>query len=276
MLSEEDRDLLKRCVYDTPLTILNIRDQEQLDYISKFIPYSTGFEIECDIKSNVSHRVFDNIPYLIENKSSYGELRFRIPSGVKGIICLYLISRSLKENATFNPGSGIHYHIDFTDGNYDIPKDFININQDWILSELDTWKYGGNYNKRAVTFYKGNWFVFRGKTIEIRCGNMTFEYKELIKTIIHANSIVRRVKSLLEGEGHVNKLDVLASSNSYIDKDSILAYISDPSLSVNRIMDLREKIKQEKLRLSQLSRTLSGKSEQTLEDLNRTINSRIE
>lgn len=41
-------------------------------------------------------RIFDEIPYLMENKSSVSELRFRIPNGIKGIQCLFNISIYLK------------------------------------------------------------------------------------------------------------------------------------------------------------------------------------
>ena len=54
-----------------------------------YFPYSVGFEIET-MTSDI--RIFDEIPYLIENKSSISELRFRIPNGIKGIHCLFNIS----------------------------------------------------------------------------------------------------------------------------------------------------------------------------------------
>ena len=162
-----------------------------------YFPYSVGFEIET-ITENI--RIFDEIPYLIENKSSISELRFRIPNGIKGIQCLFNISIYLKKYTELNPESGIHYHIDCTDV-YDLfTPDFINNHSDYILTELDKWEYKGTYNPRKCVFSSSrNWVRFKDtlKTMEIRIGEMTFDYELLFERIRHCNEIVRTLKDKL-------------------------------------------------------------------------------
>lgn len=162
-----------------------------------YFPYSVGFEIET-ITSDI--RIFDEIPYLMENKSSTNELRFRIPNGIKGIQCLFNISIYLKKYAELNPDSGIHYHIDCTDV-YDLfTSDFIDKHKDYILTELDKWKYKGKYNPRLCVFSGSrNWVRFKNtlKTMEIRIGEMTFDYELLFERIRHCNEIVRTLKDKL-------------------------------------------------------------------------------
>lgn len=162
-----------------------------------YFPYSVGFEIET-ITSDI--RIFDEIPYLMENKSSTNELRFRIPNGIKGIQCLFNISIYLKKYAELNLDSGIHYHIDCTDV-YDLfTSDYINGYSEYILTELDKWKYKGTYNPRLCVFSGSrNWVRFKDtlKTMEIRIGEMTFDYELLFERIRHCNEIVRTLKDKL-------------------------------------------------------------------------------
>lgn len=162
-----------------------------------YFPYSVGFEIET-MTSDI--RIFDEIPYLMENKSSVSELRFRIPNGIKGIQCLFNISIYLKKYTELNPDSGIHYHVDCTDV-YDLfTFDFINKQSKYILTELDKWEYKGTYNPRLCVFSGNrNWVRFKNstKTIEIRIGEMTFDYELLFERIRHCNEIVKTLKDAL-------------------------------------------------------------------------------
>lgn len=162
-----------------------------------YFPYSVGFEIET-MTSDI--RIFDEIPYLMENKSSVSELRFRIPNGIKGIQCLFNISIYLKKYTELNPDSGIHYHVDCTDV-YDLfTFDFINKQSEYILTELDKWEYKGTYNPRLCVFSGNrNWVRFKDtlKTMEIRIGEMTFDYELLFERIRHCNEIVKTLKDNL-------------------------------------------------------------------------------
>ena len=162
-----------------------------------YFPYSVGFEIET-MTENI--RIFDEIPYLMENSSGSNELRFRIPNGIKGIQCLFNISIYLKKYAELNPDSGIHYHIDCTDV-YDLfTPDFINNYSEYILTELDKWEYKGTYNPRKCVFSSSrNWVRFKDtlKTMEIRIGEMTFDYELLFERIRHSSEIVKTLKDNL-------------------------------------------------------------------------------
>lgn len=176
---------------------LNIEDKVTQQLGLYYFPYSVGFEIEL---TSDNYTVYDDIPFLIKNESSSGELRFRIPNGIKGIQCLFNISIYLKKYAELNPRSGIHYHIDCTDV-YDLfTSDFINNHSDYILTELDKWKYKGTYNPRKCVFSGNrNWVRFKDtlKTMEIRIGEMTFDYELLFERIRHSSEIVRTLKDSL-------------------------------------------------------------------------------
>lgn len=191
-------------VYNYPLIFLEIDDEKILKSVDKFIPFSTGFEIECNSLSNFKSEYFETIPNILHIDCDNSEKRFRIPSGLKGMICLYEISQLLWDTCSIT-NSGIHYHIDMTDWYGDVDSlsttekhEFIDLNKDWILKELDTWEYNGNYNPREVDCFGGsrNWVRFKHttKTCEIRIGEMTFDYSILIKRIIHCNKIVKRLK----------------------------------------------------------------------------------
>lgn len=169
--------------------------QELANY---YLPYKTGFEVECSQASDFNLDSFKNIPNLIECKIDSYEQRFQIPSGLKGLICLYDISIQLKLNSELNPLSGVHYHVDFTD-NYDLITDeVITKYKEEILKELDTWDYKGKYNRRDVS-RRRCWVRVHGhcKTLEYRIGEMTFDYDLLVKRIIHCNSITRDLKEKL-------------------------------------------------------------------------------
>ena len=196
-LNDTEENISIDTILKTIPLALDVEDKIVQKLALFYFPYSVGFEIET-ITENI--RIFDEIPYLIENKSSINELRFRIPNGIKGIQCLFNISIYLKKYAELNPDSGIHYHIDCTDV-YDLfTLDFINNHSDYILTELDKWEYKGTYNPRRCVFSGSrNWVRFKDtlKTMEIRIGEMTFDYELLFKRIVHCNEIVRTLKTEL-------------------------------------------------------------------------------
>lgn len=194
---------------------LDTTDSDVIRVGNYYLPYSTGFEIECDRdKENFNEELFISIPNLMEFKGNSGEERFRIPPGIKGLNCLYDISMTLKHNNLANPLSGIHYHIDFTDI-YDLAckidstvkfleiiDKYINIEtREYALKELDTWNYIGTYNRREFDIKWGGacWIRFQSefKTMEIRIGEMTFDYDLLFQRITHANQIATYLKSII-------------------------------------------------------------------------------
>lgn len=230
-----DKKVLEEIVYNSPLVLLSIRDKETIDLANNYLPYSTGFELECEKKPTYNEETFKKIPNIIWDSSQDAyEQRYRIPNGINGLICLYNICYHLGNNSLLNMGSGIHYHIDCTDVTVQDLEVAFNRDSRFeseILKELDTWEYGGKYNSRGTSFgYKhnggtlGNWVRWNGLgTLEFRIGNMSFDYKVLVKQIIHANDIVRRWKNKIpdynncieyNGTNYKNQIDYQKNMDS--------------------------------------------------------------
>lgn len=203
---------LKEYVYSTPLFLLNLTDSEDIEFINNLLPYSTGFEIECNQTEYYDVSLFKNIPDIIDVNNDSSEQRYRIPNGLVGMLCLYNICNQLKVNSSYS-NSGIHYHIDMTNSFHLLTSENVGRNSEWILKELDIWGYKGNYNGRTCDLNRGDsvWIRFQKyfKTAEIRIGEMSFEYEVLIKRIIHANKIIRKLNSDIgyKSSGHYLKLD---------------------------------------------------------------------
>jgi len=190
-------ELLENCMFKNPLALLALKNKESILKVNSYLPFSVGFEIECSpladktISSAVKEE-FRGIPYILHaDVNPNGEIRFRIPAGINGFICLYYISKKLKVWFGLNEGSGIHYHVGLENYTYNPNKNC----QDFILKELDTWQYKGSYNKRSISNFKGNWVRYPTalKTVEYRIGEMTFDYDLLIKRIVHVSSITQYV-----------------------------------------------------------------------------------
>lgn len=191
-----DQKLLLDMLYTNPVSLLAIKNEQVINEINNLIPYSTGFEIECDEGSNYNEQTFRIIPDIMDVQNDSWEQRYRIPNGLRGIICLYNISIQLKLNSLLNPKSSIHYHVDCTDCFNEISRLINQKNsKEYILCELDTWLEKSNDASNRTA---GCWFKLNDlKTIEFRLGEMTFEYPILLKRIIHCNSIVKKFKDQL-------------------------------------------------------------------------------
>lgn len=194
------RGMVKTC----PLPLSILTEKKLVEYAESFLPYSTGFEIECTKGLNFDINNFKRIPNIMDVDVDEGEQRFRVPSGIKGLICLWEICEQLKINSLLNMGSGIHYHIDFTDVNdfqkaiQDIPNQ-----QKWILKALESWGYTGKFNDWEVSVYKKAVKYHKTyNTVEFRIGEMSFEYELLVKRIIHCQNISRRIKAFLRSLEH--------------------------------------------------------------------------
>ena len=235
------KDKLEEVIRKSPLTLLALRNEDSLKIIQEFLPYSVGIEIECTRKDSYNIEVFKSIPNIMSVQGDSHEERFRIPHGIKGLLCLYCISEQLKNNNLLNLGSGIHYHIDMTDSFDLINQTFLYRHKDYILSELDKWSYVGTYNIRDITLdFGAKWVKFQNcfKTAEIRIGEMTFDYEVLVDRIIDACRIIKTLKVDLLGEEKVesnfnNTLDL------DINFDEINEYIKNNvvTLSENQILD---------------------------------------
>lgn len=181
--------VLEECVYNTPLALLELKDKDSIDYVNNLLPYSVGIEIECHRGPDYNIKFFEDIPNIMDVVVDGGEQRYRIPKGIDGMVCLYRLCILLKEYSLMTD-SGHHYHIDLEEIN-GINNTFLEKHSSWILKELEKWKYSGTYNKKRI----GGW-IRRSHfpTLEFRIGNMTFEYDVIIKRLIHASDIVRRLK----------------------------------------------------------------------------------
>lgn len=276
-MNEEIKKLVGDIIYNNPLPLLTVQQSSPiLDEINLLLPYSIGFEIECQPKEKLYRSIheiakeFRDIPYIRSSDfNSLGEIRFRIPNGIRGIFSLYCLTILLKRYAELNMGSGIHIHIDMSDGDYlsKIGDGFVNENSSWILEELDTWGYKGKYNTRGFRLVKGNWICIRDNTIEIRICEMTFDYSKLIKRFIHANQIVKKIKVLLTNENEV--LSNISKINSDFDRVKILEFIkSNTDLNI-----LKEQIQQNKNQLEEQLKSLRPIKNTT--DINAIVKSRI-
>ena len=156
--------------------------------------YQVGMEVECDSNLNFNNDDFKNIENIIEVNNDDYEKRFRIPIGIEGFKCLFNICEMLKKNC-IKTQSGIHYHIDFTDVFEFIDIAFIEKRKEFILKELDKWKTEYNYGSRDVS-YVFTWVRIQPqlKTFEFRIGEMSFDYKLIIKRILHLQEICKTVK----------------------------------------------------------------------------------
>lgn len=213
-------NIVREVVYNTPLVLLSFNTKDDIQKANNFLPYSTGFEIECDKGELYNEINFTSIPNILTVNNDSGEQRYRIPNGIIGLICLYNISVQLKLNSKLTD-SGIHYHVDCSDSNMSLIKEELEKNKTSLLNELSTWEYKGSYNKRDIG-YKGNWIAIRSQTLEFRIGEMTFDYQVLVKRIIHANDIVRRIK---------RSIGVPEPSYDSPDKSKILNYVRSIDLS---------------------------------------------
>lgn len=191
---------IEEAVYRFPLSLRGIKNEVLINAINNFLPYSTGFEIECFQKEHFDSQAFLKIANIIDVDCDEGEQRFRIPNGIDGLICLYEITKNLKVQSELNEGSGIHYHVDMTDCYDLLTEEFIEEHSEYVLKELESWKYDGTYNAKKCEFSELRyWTRFKNstKTMEFRIGEMTFDYNLLVTRIIHCNEIVRYLKEVL-------------------------------------------------------------------------------
>jgi len=196
---------VRECVRTYPLPLLDLTDKKLISYANSLLPFDVGIEVECMGKEEyryglLDHKSLKDIRFIKGADHDRFEKRFRIPSGIKGLVCLYDVSIFLKNNCLVNPGSGIHYHIDCTDYPKVVCPDrtnhsFIRENQDWILKSLLHWGYKGTYNVWRVSWAKSAVrFDSSKKTIEFRIGESTFEYDLLVKRILNCQNIVKLIK----------------------------------------------------------------------------------
>lgn len=202
---------LKSCIRKNPEVLSLIKDPKLLDFINASLPYSVGIEVEAEVNrellpANAFYGEFRESMGLMTLSISDYETQFRIPPGIEGFIALDKISQFLKKCYFINPSSGIHYHIDFTGYGYylDMSSNKNKI-KNILLSALDTWNYKGNYNHREINLHGNKEYVWANyrqhfSTIEVRIGEMTFDYELLVKRILHLQNVSRLIKKILSDE----------------------------------------------------------------------------
>ncbi len=195
-------------IYLNPLPLLEIKSSLIKEGIDNYLPYSCGIEFECLQKSNYNEFNFSIIPNIMSVQTDSSEQRYRIPNGLKGMICLYDICKLMKEQSLLDLSSSNHYHFDFNDVlnmkdgyMYSNSSDFITKeNTDYINQELIKWG--------TVKVINSNWMRFFNQlgTLEIRIGEPTFDYDIIIKRLIDGCRISKYLKNLYYSSNEEKKL----------------------------------------------------------------------
>lgn len=216
---ESEADFILRGFNTNPLILSKLFKSEP-EKLNSIFPYSVGMEIETVILSNIdlyrAREEFTALGLLHVDLNKYDEQRFRFKEGFEGAVQLYKASKLFYKYLMFNEESGIHYHIDFTDTWNLLDRDLLKFQETWILPELDTWDYKGQYNLRKIGS-GGVWLRWNDlKTLEFRIGNMEFEYSEIIKRILSAQMISAKLKIILKNPSQnlKNLQEKLVSLNS--------------------------------------------------------------
>lgn len=185
---------VKELVNTNPLLILKM-DKKFQKIANNLLPYETGIEIECGmIGFEYAFKAVQTLALVDFSINLHEEQRFRLKPGVEGMCQLWHISEILNQCASPNPDSGIHYHVDFREHFSFLSGRNMCINGKWILKTLESWKYTGEYNNKQLCMTKNSWVRVHPecKTLEFRIGEMTFDYKILIKRILHAQKITEK------------------------------------------------------------------------------------
>lgn len=200
-----DNGELRGLCEHNPLALLLLTEREDINYVNTLFPLSIGMEIECNKKeeyNEVDKSQFQSyykcIPTIMDVDTDRAEQRFRLPPGINGFICLAILCERLQIYSTLNMESGIHYHVDCT-RSWD--KIYARLDSELymedrmnIIKQLESWGYKGTFNAKYVSNTQNSHSWVRPqmgfKTLEFRIGEMSFDYKLIIKRILHLQQIV--------------------------------------------------------------------------------------
>lgn len=241
----EDRaKKIKELLYSNPNLLLSLPLGEAVG--RKCLPFSLGFEFECHQGENYDLGVFKSIPNIMAVSVGGTEQRYRIPSGLKGLICLFDIANNMKIYSLLNEQSGIHIHVNFTDCDKPVTDSFLEEISPWLLSELDQYdEHPDGYNKRKIGRTKCNWVkACTGYgTWEFRVFRQTFEYSRLLDYAIHLSELAVEIKTRLgmeffaERDPEITKLQKLLKNL----KNEELEKYDQPSSSLHKIKEVTKK-----------------------------------
>ncbi len=187
-------------VYKCPLFLS--QDERFRAIADQMLTRSIGIEFEATVK--IDHKIVlttlaEKIPNIMDVDIDLLEQRFRIPPGIKGMLCLWEICELMKEYC-IPTDSGIHYHVDCPEFDLfeKISLDYSPLTQ-WMLDSVKCWNYKGTANKWVVSYQRTAIKLHKDyRTIEYRIGEMSFDYELIIKRILHANNITNKAISSLK------------------------------------------------------------------------------
>lgn len=195
---------MREGVYFFPHTLFLLPKAQQ-DIVNNMLPGDTGFEIECRTNVDSSYTVSTQLIKLgvIESNCGFQEIRFRIPRGIQGLVILHNCLEYLKTVCHPNPASGIHYHIDCRDLDWNaVSYAFQRLrNNGWnkyLLDPLVSWGYKGHYNEWKISENKQAVRLCEYyKTVEFRIGEHTLDYNLIVHRIVHCHKLVKNWKAYL-------------------------------------------------------------------------------
>lgn len=212
--------LVEDCIYNNPLPLLNIKNQYVIELIDSYLPYSHGMEFECSQQNNYDEELFKAIPNIMEVNVDSCEQRYRIPSGLKGMICLYNICNLMKDVSINNTESSTHYHTDLTDiwseidvSGYRKQKEGF----DYITQSLIEWKTATDLSKVS------HWWYFNDiGTLEVRIGEPTFDYNIIIKRLMQCSDLCKRIRNIVPDDYKLNQLQKQLQEMNFFDELSVI------------------------------------------------------
>lgn len=224
--------MMREGIKSFPSSLLHLPPKLR-DIAAKSLPFSVGIEIECKRKADNTYpsehlfRRFMNkeIPkmsrrmnicdFFIDRGFTEHEQKFRVKPGINGLIGIDLACKFLQKYFIFNTLSGNHYHIDMSDcffmeienNEYLFcysPSKYKKLTPNpviaSVLESLSSWNYKGEFNAKGIQYNDKSWWAtYRVgyKTLEIRIGEMTFDYSIMSKRAIQGCEIVKKIKTLM-------------------------------------------------------------------------------
>lgn len=210
--------MVREAVKKFPLPLLDIKDPKIRNYANSLLPTTVGMEISiyCLYQDSLYNAITEAKNFFeVIDLSEGREPKICLKKGIDGFIGLWELCKILKEHGELNPIAGIHYHV-FHEQKIESDKDHWYSDSKMsakILKALDTWNYKGSYNSRSVSFegkdhcwVNLNRRLLESYTAEFRIGEMTFDYKLLVKRILNCTNIISSLKSSPKKETKLPKL----------------------------------------------------------------------
>lgn len=229
---QTNSEVIKEAIYNNPTVLLNLNNNIVNDHIDSFLPFSMGFEFEADNyeKSSFKTEYFTSIPDIMNADFDYNEHRYRIPTGLKGLVCLFTLCETLKKHTILDLDSSIHYHTDLTDI-YDNMIESKHYGQEIgsIQEKLKEW--GTAKNLDSIN----GWCKLNSlKTLEIRIGEPTYDYSIIIKRVFSCTEIARDLK--IKYGSNIYRLENL---NKKLEQLRTVSAINNTVVDFNKVVKSR-------------------------------------